>query len=62
MGRERGAVIVGAVVETLTVTLVTEAPGVTGLRETVQEASEGAPSQVNVIGPDIPPWPPTLRL
>lgn len=44
-GRERGALIVGAVVVTVTVTFVAELPGVMGLGEAVQVASEGAPAQ-----------------
>jgi hypothetical protein len=45
---ERGAFAEGAVVVTLTVTLVAELPGVTRLGETVQVASEGAPLQVKL--------------
>src|ERR1035438_9305465 len=49
--------IAGAVVVTVTVTLVAELPGVTGLGETVQVASEGAPMQMNVMGWFNPPSP-----
>ena len=54
-GRERGALTEGAVVVTVTVTLVAELPTVTGFGETVQVASEGAPVQVKVTIPDNPP-------
>jgi hypothetical protein len=47
-GRESGALVEGAVVVTLTVTFVAELPGVTGLGETVQVVSEGAPVQVKL--------------
>jgi hypothetical protein len=61
-GRERGALTEGAVVVTVTVTLVAELPAVTGFGETVQVASEGAPVQVKVTVPDKPPSPPTLKV
>jgi hypothetical protein len=54
-GRERGALTVGAVVVTVTVTLVAELPAVAGFGETEQVASEGAPVQVKVTVPDNPP-------
>jgi hypothetical protein len=46
-GRERGALVEGAVVLTVTVTFVAELPTVTGFG-TVQVASEGAPVQVRL--------------
>ena len=55
----RGTSSEGAVVETVTVTLV---PGLAGLGETVQVASEGAPVQVKETDPDIPPELPTLNV
>jgi hypothetical protein len=61
-GRERGALTEGAVVVTVTVTLVAELPAVTGFGETVQVASEGAPVQVKFTVPDNPPSPPTLKV
>jgi len=54
----RGASSEGAVVLTVTVTLV---PGAAGLGETVQVAPEGAPVQVKDTVPDIPPKLPTLN-
>ena len=54
-GRERGAPMEAAVVVTVTVTLVAELPAVSGFGETAQVASEGAPVQVKVTVPDIPP-------
>jgi hypothetical protein len=54
-GRERGALTEAAVVVTLTVIFVAELPGVTGLGETVQVASEGAPVQVKVTAWFNPP-------
>jgi hypothetical protein len=54
-GRDRGVLSVAAVVVTATVTLVGVLPAVTGFGETVQVASEGAPAQVKVTVPDIPP-------
>jgi hypothetical protein len=54
-GRVRGVPTEGAVVVTVTVTLVAELPAVAGFGETVQVASDGAPAQVNVTGPDNPP-------
>ena len=47
---------------TLTVTFVAELPGVTGLGETVQVASEGAPAQVKLTLWLNPPAPPTLKV
>jgi len=61
-GRKRGAVAEGAVVVTVTVTVVAELPAVAGFGETVQVASEGAPAQVNATVPDNPPSPPTLNV
>jgi hypothetical protein len=61
-GRERGALTEGAVVVTLTVIFVAELPGVTGLGETVQVASEGAPAQVKLTLWLNPPSPPTLKV
>ena len=61
-GRERGALTEGAVVVTVTVTLVAELSNVAGLGETVQVASEGTPVQVKVTVPDNPPSPPTLKV
>lgn len=61
-GRERGAPTAGAVVVTLTVIFVAELAGVTGLGETVQAASEGAPVQVKLTLWLNPPSPPTLKV
>jgi hypothetical protein len=61
-GRERGAQIEGAVVVTLTVTFVAELPGVTGVGETVQVASEGAPVQVKLTLWLNPPSPAKLKV
>lgn len=61
-GRERGAIAEGAVVVTVTVTLVGELPTVAGFGETVQAASDGAPLQVNETDPVIPPSPPKLKV
>jgi hypothetical protein len=61
-GRERGALTDGAVVVTVTVTLVAVLPAVAGFGETVQVASEGAPLQVKFTVPDKPPSPPTLKV
>jgi len=61
-GRECGALAEGAVVVTLTVILVAEVPGVTGLGETVQVASEGAPVQVKLTLWLNPPSPPTVKV
>jgi len=55
----RGASVEGAVVVTVTVTLV---PGVAGLGETVHVASEGAPLQVKFTGWLRPPRPPTAKV
>ena len=55
----RGASCEGAVVESVTVTLE---PGLTGLGETVQVLSDGAPVQVKETVPDIPPKLPTLNV
>jgi len=55
----RGASAEGAVVVTVTVTFE---PGLAGLGETVQVASEGAPVQVKDTVPDIPPKLPTLNV
>ena len=52
----------GAVVVTVTVTLVAELPTVTGFGETVQVASEGAPVQVKLTDPENPDTPPTLKV
>ena len=40
---------------------VTLLPGVAALGETVQVASDGAPVQLKLTVPDIPPSAPTLR-
>lgn len=61
-GRARVTLTEGAVVVTLTVTLVGEIPTVAGFGETVQVASEGAPAQVKFTVPDIPPTPPKLKV
>jgi hypothetical protein len=61
-GRERGALTEGAVVVTVTATLVAELPTVAGFGETAQVASEGAPVQVKVTEPDKPSSPPTLKV
>jgi hypothetical protein len=61
-GRERGAISEAAVVVTLTVIFVAEPPGVTGLGETVQVASEGAPVQVKVTVWLNPPSPARLKV
>jgi phage tail tape-measure protein len=61
-GRKRGALTEGAVVVTVTATLVAELPAVTGFGETAQVASEGAPVQVNVTAWFKPPSPTTLRV
>jgi len=61
-GREQGALTEGAVVVTVTATLVVELPGVTGLGETAQVASEGAPVQLSVTAWFIPATPPRLRV
>lgn len=55
----RGTSAEGAVVATLTVTLV---PAEAGLGETLQVASEGAPVQVKDTVPDNPPKLPTLNV
>jgi hypothetical protein len=60
--RERGALTEAAVVVTLTVILVAELPGVTGLGETVQVASEGAPAQVRLTLWLNPPSPATPKV
>ncbi len=62
IGRKRGALTEGAVVLTVTVTLVAVLPAVTGLGATVQVASEGAPVQAKVTVPVNPPSPPTLKV
>jgi hypothetical protein len=59
--RERGALTEGAVVVTLTVTLVTELPAVTEFG-TVQVASEGAPVQVRLTLRLNPPSPARLKV
>ena len=61
-GRERGVLTEGAVVVTLTMIFVAELPGVNGLGETVQVASEGAPVQVKPTLWLNPPSPPTLKV
>jgi hypothetical protein len=60
-GRERGALTEGAVVVTLTVTLVPELPAVTGVG-TVQVASEGAPVQVRLTLWLNPPSPAIVKV
>jgi len=62
LSRPRGATSEGAVVVTLTVTLVAEFASVTGFGETVQVASEGAPVHVKLTVPEMPPSPPTLSV
>jgi hypothetical protein len=52
----------GAVVVTFTVMLVGVLPAVTGLGETVQVASEGAPVQVKLTVPVNPSLPSTLKV
>ena len=62
-GRERGALSEGAVVVTMTATVVAVLPTVAGFGETVQVASEGAPAQVKLTVPEnafVPP--PTLKV
>ncbi len=61
-GRKRGEMTEAAVVLTVTVTLVAELPKVAGFGVTVQLASAGTPLHVNVTIPDIPPWPPILKV
>lgn len=61
-GETRGATSEGAVVETETVMLVAELPGVSGLGETVQVASEGAPLQVKLTAWLRPPRLPTAKV
>jgi len=61
-GRKRGALTEAAVVVTLTVTFVAELPGVNGLGETVQVASDGAPEQVKLMLWLNPPSPATLKV
>ena len=61
-GRERGEPMPAAVVVTVTVTLAAVLPTVSGFGATVQVACEGAPEQVNVTVPLIPPCPPTLKV
>jgi len=61
-GRDRGALIEGAVVVIVTVTLVVELPAISGFGETVQVASDGAPVHVKFTVPDNPPSPPTLSV
>jgi hypothetical protein len=55
---DRGIFAEGAVVLTETVTLL---PGAAEPGETVQVDSEGAPVQLKLTVPDIPPSAPTLR-
>lgn len=52
----------GAVVVTLTVTLVAVAPKVAGLGVTEQVEKRGAQLQTKLTVPDNPPKPPTLKL
>jgi hypothetical protein len=52
----------GAVVVTVTVTVVGELLRVTDAGETVQLACEGAPVQVKVTFPFSPPWPAMLNV
>ena len=61
-GRERGALADGAVVVTVTVTLVAELPTGAGFGETVQVASEGAPVQVRLMLWFNPPSPASLKV
>jgi hypothetical protein len=51
-----------AVVVTVTVTLAAVPPTVNGFGETVQVDCEGAPVQVKVTVPLMPPCPPTLKV
>lgn len=61
-GRERGALAEGAVVVTVTVTLVADPPAVTGFGEAVQVASEGAPVQAKFTLWLNPSSPVTLKV
>jgi hypothetical protein len=61
-GRERGALAEGAVVRTVTVTVVAELPAISGFGETVQLVSAGAPVQEKLIVPANPPRLRTLKL
>ena len=61
-GRDRGTLTEGAVVVTVTVTLVTEFPNVAGFGETVHVAREGTPLQPKVIIPVIPASLPMLNM
>ena len=61
-GTERGATAEGAVVVTVTVTLVEELPNVAGLGDTVQVAREGTPVQVKVTWLFNPPSPPNVKV
>lgn len=58
----RGTLSDGAVVVTVTVTLVAELPAMAGFGETAQVAPEGAPAQVKATAPDMPPCPPTVKV
>jgi hypothetical protein len=60
--RERQEAADGAVVVTVTVTLVGVLPGVSGLGEIEHVASDGAPEQAKLIAVAIPPCPPTLSV
>ena len=62
MNRTCGVASEAAVVVTVTVTVVAELPTVIGLGETVQLASVGAPAQVKLTVPLMPPAPPTLNV
>lgn len=61
--RRRGTAIPGAVVATLTATLLAELPLIVTLPgESAQVASEGAPAQVSEMVPLNPPTDATLKL
>jgi hypothetical protein len=61
-GRERGALTEAAAVVTLTVIFVAKLPGVAGLGEIVQLASEGAPVQAKLTVSLNPPSPARLKV
>ena len=61
IGRERGALAEGAVVVTVTVTVVAVLPRAAGFGVTVQVDSLGFPAQVKLTVPVNPPSPPTSK-
>jgi hypothetical protein len=61
-GRERGTLLAGAVVVTVTVTFAAELPGISVLGENAQVAPEGALAHAKVTLWLNPPWPATLRV